>query len=82
MEEFCWISNGDTCRGFELAIKAEPEGVAVVNLVSDNPGGGWSLQEASDHLGYAPRDRGCISPPPQAGPGLWRRALRRLGGYV
>lgn len=61
-EDRIWTSNRDVCQGLELAIKAAVEDVLVVNLISDNPGTRWTLDEARHGLGYAPQDG--FSPPP------------------
>ncbi|MGZ3278187.1 MAG: NAD-dependent epimerase/dehydratase family protein [Caulobacteraceae bacterium] len=80
-QEQCWISNRDTCRGIELAMTAETNGVTMVNLVSANPGARWSLYEAAAVLGYEPVDRGPDPVPassvPIASPRPLRAALRR-----
>ena len=80
-EEEVWASNGDTCRGFEQAINAAVEGVAVINIVSDNEGGRWSLDEAARSIGYHPQDHGVMShplTPPKVS--RLRRIARRLLG--
>jgi hypothetical protein len=50
-----WLSDHDMVAGFERAVTA-PDSLrfARVNLVSDNAGMAWDLQEARDLLGYAP----------------------------
>lgn len=66
-EEQCWLSNGDACRGLELAITADVQGAHVVNLVSQNPGSRWSLDEARRVLDYVPMDAGVPAAPPTRG---------------
>ncbi len=51
-----WLSNRDMLHAAERAIEAEGFGSAIVNLVSDNPGMKWDLQNARNTIGYAPRD--------------------------
>jgi nucleoside-diphosphate-sugar epimerase len=53
-----WLSDRDLAQGFEKAVTA-PESVrfAVLNLMSDNPGMRWPLDETRALIGYAPQDR-------------------------
>ena len=81
-QEQCWISNRDTCVGLELAMTAETNGVAVVNLVSDNPECRWSLDETRAVLGYAPMDRGPDSHAPASIQVVRPRPLRALRRYL
>ena len=86
----CWLSNRDACLGLELAMTAPAQGVSVVNLMSENPGSRWSLDEARTVLGFEPQDRGPDLPPPHltggretaqgaaAGTGSVRGAVRRI----
>lgn len=81
-EDRIWLSNRDFCQGLELAINAKVDGVLTANLISDNPGSRWTLDEAREGLGYAPQDGATPSPapaepqaaPPQRTP--WRARLR------
>lgn len=51
-----WLSDRDLCQGFERSILADGIDFAVVNLMSDNPGMRWSLDETRRVLGYEPVD--------------------------
>jgi sugar lactone lactonase YvrE len=78
-----WLSDGDLQAGFERAVLA-PDTVrsAVVNLVSDNQGMVWDLEEARRIIGYAPADRSAPSRPKSTAASrvaaLPRRAFGRL----
>lgn len=74
-EDSCWTSNRDACDGLERALTAPVSGVAVLNLVSGNPGGRWSLEETREVLGYEPQD-GYAPPPPPAPPSRLTRLKR------
>ena len=52
-----WLSNRDLCHGWERAVLAEGVGFAVLNLMSDNPGMAWDIEETRRVIGYRPRDR-------------------------
>ncbi len=53
-----WLSDRDLCQGFEKAVLAPASlRFGVFNLVSDNAGMRWRLDDAADALGYAPADR-------------------------
>lgn len=58
-----WLSPRDLLQGFRRALAA-PLALrfAVLNLVSNNPGMRWDLQEARDAIGYVPED--SFEPPP------------------
>jgi nucleoside-diphosphate-sugar epimerase len=81
-QEQCWISNRDTCVGLELAMTAEANGVAVVNLVSNNPECRWSLDETRAVLGYEPKDRGPGRLPPSGAEVVRPRPLSALRRYL
>ena len=51
-----WLSDRDLCQGMERALLAENVPFAVLNLMSDNPGMRWDIEETRAVLGYAPRD--------------------------
>jgi NAD+ dependent glucose-6-phosphate dehydrogenase len=51
-----WLSDRDYLDGMTAAATAPVQGFAVVNLMSDNPGMRWSLDEARQMLGYSPAD--------------------------
>ncbi len=52
-----WLSNRDLCQGFEKAVLA-PDTLrfGIFNLVSNNQGMRWRLDDAADALGYIPLD--------------------------
>lgn len=52
-----WLSNRDLCHGWERAILAEDVDFAVLNLMSDNPGMPWDIEETRWVIGYEPQDR-------------------------
>ncbi len=51
-----WLSNRDYCHGFERAAIAENVEFAVLNLMSDNPGMPWDIEETRRVIGYQPQD--------------------------
>jgi NAD+ dependent glucose-6-phosphate dehydrogenase len=51
-----WLSDRDLCHGVERAAFAEQVPFAVLNLMSDNPGMRWDLEQTRQVIGYAPRD--------------------------
>ncbi len=52
-----WLSDSDLCQGFEKSVLAPASlRFGVFNLVSDNEGMRWRLDDARDALGYVPSD--------------------------
>jgi NAD+ dependent glucose-6-phosphate dehydrogenase len=51
-----WLSNRDLCHGVECAAFANTVPFAVLNLMSDNPGMRWDLEQTRKVIGYAPLD--------------------------
>jgi NAD+ dependent glucose-6-phosphate dehydrogenase len=51
-----WLSDRDLCQGMERAALAEDVPYAVLNLMSDNPGMRWDIEQTRRVIGYAPRD--------------------------
>jgi NAD(P)-dependent dehydrogenase (short-subunit alcohol dehydrogenase family) len=51
-----WLSDRDLCDGMERAVLAEEVPCAVLNLMSDNPGMRWDIEQTRQVIGYAPRD--------------------------
>jgi hypothetical protein len=51
-----WLSDRDLCQGVERAAFAEGVQFAVLNLMSDNPGMRWDIEETRRLIGYEPRD--------------------------
>lgn len=52
-----WLSDRDLCAGFACAIDApDTLDFAVLNLVSNNAGMRWDLDEAQRLIGFAPQD--------------------------
>ncbi len=54
--QLMWLSDRDFCEGMTAAATAPASGFAVVNMVSDNPGMRWSLDEMRGVLGFSPKD--------------------------
>jgi len=52
-----WLSNRDLCHGWERAILAEGVNFALLNLMSDNPGMPWDIDETRQVIGFRPQDR-------------------------
>lgn len=61
-----WLSDRDFLSGMFAAISARDVSFAALNLVSDNPGMRWDIQEAIEVIGYRPED-GAIA---QLTPGI------------
>ncbi len=52
-----WLSDRDLCQGFEKSVLAPASlRFGVFNLVSDNEGMRWRLDDARDAMGYIPAD--------------------------
>lgn len=51
-----WLSDRDLCHGVERAVLAEGIPFAVLNLMSDNPGMRWDLDDTRRVIAYEPRD--------------------------
>ena len=51
-----WLSDRDFLNGMAAAATAPTQGFAIVNLMSDNPGMRWSLDETRRVLGFSPID--------------------------
>jgi NAD+ dependent glucose-6-phosphate dehydrogenase len=51
-----WLSDRDLCHGVERAVLAEYVPFSVLNLMSDNPGMRWDLEQTRQTIGYVPRD--------------------------
>jgi nucleoside-diphosphate-sugar epimerase len=51
-----WLSDRDLCQGVERAVVAEDLPFAILNLMSDNPGMRWDIEETRRVIGYAPLD--------------------------
>lgn len=54
--QLMWLSDRDFCAGMTAAATAPASGFVVLNMVSNNPGMRWSLDEARDCIGFSPRD--------------------------
>jgi len=74
-EAACWLGPRDFLDGLTRAVEIELDGFHVVNLVSDNPAGRWSLHEAREVLGFIPSERYA----PRAAPSRrsWLRTRQR-----
>lgn len=51
-----WLSDRDLCQGVERAVLAENVSCAVLNLMSNNAGMRWDLEETRRVIGYVPQD--------------------------
>ena len=51
-----WLSDRDYLAGMQAAITAEGVEFAVLNLMSDNPGMRWDIEETKAVIGYQPED--------------------------
>ena len=51
-----WLSDRDLCQGIECAVLAPDVSTAVLNLMSDNPGMRWDIDETRRVLGFRPQD--------------------------
>ena len=51
-----WLSDRDLCHGMERAVLAEGVEFAVLNLMSENPGMRWDIEQTKKTIGYQPRD--------------------------
>lgn len=51
------LSRRDFCDGMERAIRTAPAGVRTVNLLSENAGRRFTLDEAREAIGFVPADR-------------------------
>lgn len=51
-----WLSDRDLCHGVERAAFAENVPFAILNLMSDNPGMRWDLEQTRKVIGYEPKD--------------------------
>lgn len=58
-----WVSDRDLCRAFQRAIDDRTVGFGVYNLVSNNPGMRWDLDNLRRELQFEPAD----GEPPQLG---------------
>ena len=67
------LSRRDFCEGMERAIRSAPDGVRTLNLLSENAGRRFTLDEAREAIGFVPADRFDA----QAGDG-WMVRLRRF----
>jgi NAD+ dependent glucose-6-phosphate dehydrogenase len=54
--QLMWLSNRDLCQAMERAVLADGAGFSVLNLMSDNPGMRWDIEETRRSIGYAPQD--------------------------
>ena len=51
-----WLSDRDYLAGMQAAITAEGVEFAVLNLMSDNPGMRWDIENTKTVIGYEPKD--------------------------
>ena len=51
-----WLSNNDVVRAFELGIESDGTTFEVLNLVSNNKGSRWDMEQTTLSLGFVARD--------------------------
>ena len=51
-----WLSDRDFLEGVKAAVIVRDVKFAAVNLMSDNPGMRWDMQETVDTIGFIPKD--------------------------
>jgi nucleoside-diphosphate-sugar epimerase len=51
-----WLSDRDLCQGFERSVDVPNVPFAVLNLMSNNPGLRWDLEQTRQVIGYEPQD--------------------------
>lgn len=51
-----WLSDRDLCNGVERAVFAKDVPFAVLNLMSNNPGMRWDIEQTRQTIGYNPQD--------------------------
>lgn len=54
--QLMWLSDQDFLNGITAATMFSTEGFIVVNLMSNNPGMRWSLDETKSKIGFTPTD--------------------------
>ena len=70
-----WLSDRDYLGGMQAAITAEGVDFAVLNLMSDNPGMRWDIEETKTVIGYAPQDGSRAIVPPSAQAKSWLKRV-------
>ena len=51
-----WLSDSDFLEGVKAAITVEGVKFAAVNLISNNPGMRWNVEETASTIGFMPKD--------------------------
>ncbi len=51
-----WLSDSDFLEGVKAAITVEGVKFAAVNLISNNPGMRWNVEETASTIGFIPKD--------------------------
>ncbi len=74
-----WLSDRDFLDGVTAAATVRFDGFAVVNLMSDNPGMRWSLEETRVVLGFSPRDGAAARLPLRVRATEWGAWLAQVG---
>lgn len=54
--QLMWLSDRDFLNGMTAAATAPVSGFSIVNLMSNNPGMRWSLQDTRSAIGFTPQD--------------------------
>lgn len=68
-----WLSDRDFLNGMKAAITAPDVDFAVLNLMSDNPGMRWDINETRRVIGYEPQD----GSPARVGPAIAIKSMLR-----
>ena len=70
-----WLSDRDFLNCMEAAIMAENVNFAVLNLMSNNPGMRWDIQETKAIIGYQPEDGSRAVVPPSVRMKSWLKRM-------
>lgn len=68
-----WLSDRDFLNGMRAAIEAKNIPFAALNLMSENPGMRWDIEETKRLIGYEPKDGSPASVPPLTALKSWAK---------
>ena len=79
-----WLSDRDFLSGMRAAIDAKDVSFAALNLMSDNPGMRWDIDETRRVIGYAPQDgkSATVTPFIRLKSGIKDLLWRKLPKYI
>jgi len=79
-----WLSDRDFLSGMRAAIDAKDVSFAALNLMSDNPGMRWDIDETRRVIEYSPQDGSSpkITPCIRLKSGLKDLLSRKLPKYI